>query len=55
MASVHAKVIVQAFNGLEPRMEGAFFLCVQEGGLIERHARLFETTTYSPGEDTYAS
>ena len=24
------------------------------GGLIERHARLFDTSTYSAGEDTYA-
>ena len=55
MVSVHTMVTVQAFNILEPRDGRCMIFCVQEGGLIERHARLFETMTYSPCEDMYAN
>ena len=54
MASVHSKVTILAFNGLNTGWQAHDFLCAG-GGLIERHAHLLETTTYLPGEDTYAS
>ena len=60
MASVHITFTVQAFNGLEhgARFFRRIIFCVyiKEGeGLVERHERLFEAKTYSPGEDSYAS
>ena len=59
VTSVHTTVSVQAFNGLEHGMVGAFLWAFPRGvglidRLVDRLAHLFEAKTYSP-EDTYAS